>query len=481
MKSVSSRPIIIGSSLLAGLLVIALIGIFSQYIMTRVAPGLSFHIIGPSSLQIGSKATITWDTNPENSAKYPMEKIEFCTDKNGKDCILLASSVPNNGKATVTIPKLNVGKGYLKLSARDTSGLLVNGLKSLMSIFGIADTTADTTKEVEVHDARGNSVVETVSTFISSTSTPSAPTPSQGQTTLQSCSGMNGVSEPCYWRYEYNANACAGGACSKMVIFFSGGEMNCDDSYGNSNTVYGKILDSYAQNGYVAVCAGTFITNKGGQSTPYSQEVSRVDALVKDIRASADIRNAWNGQQLLFSGVSHGATAPVIAMAQTTLDDQATWKGTKTTGACFLDGMYDPVTADTFLQAGTPRAQCDALHTSTACARYFNTPNFCPAVTRSNSVAAQDTIVNTNPSVFAISNWKLVECGSALSACGVPGNPTAGDVLPAGPIQQLCANIQGTPQRSCTFGSLPDQSHQMCAGTPQGINECQGWFDGIAK
>ncbi|MCE9642848.1 MAG: hypothetical protein K8Q97_00830 [Candidatus Andersenbacteria bacterium] len=477
MKPKFNQLFVVGGSVLTGLLLIVLIGFFSQYIMTRVAPGLSFHILGPSTLQIGSKATITWDTSPENRAKYPMEKIEFCSDKSGKDCIVLALSVPNNGKATVAIPKLNVGKGYLKLSARDTSGVLANGLRSLSSVLGIADTT----KEVEVHDGTSNtSIVETVSTVIS-TITPSVPPPSQGQTTVQSCSGMNGVSEPCYWRYEYNANACAGGACSKMVIFFSGGEMNCDDSYGNSNTVYGKILDSYAQDGYVAVCAGTFITNKGGQSTPYSQEATRVDTLVKDIRASADIRNAWNGQQLLFSGVSHGATAPVTTMAQTTLDDQVAWKGTKTTGACFLDGMYDPVAADAFLQAGTPRAQCDALHTATACARYFNTPNFCPAVTRSNSVAAQDTIVNTNPSVFAISNWKLVECGSALSACGVAGNPTAGDALPAGPIQQLCANIQGTPQRSCTFGSLPDQSHQMCAGTPQGINECQGWFDGIAR
>lgn len=303
---------------------------------------------------------------------------------------------------------------------------------------------------------------------------------SQGQVTVHSCSGMNGVSEPCYWRYEYNAPACGQGACSKMVIFFSGGEMNCDDSYGNPNTVYGKILDAYAQDGYVAVCAGTFITNKGGQSTPYSQEATRVDALVKNIRASSDILKVWNGDQLLFSGVSHGATAPVTTMAQTTLDEQAAWKGAKTTGACFLDGMYDTVAADAFLQNGTPRAQCNALHTATACARYFNTSS-CSAVTQTNALAAQDTIVHVNPSVFTISHWKLVECGSALPACGVQGNPTAGDALPAAPIQQLCTSIQGASQQSCTFGSLPDQSHQMCAGTPQGINQCQSWFDGIVR
>ncbi|MEO6077637.1 MAG: hypothetical protein ABIP54_02530 [Candidatus Andersenbacteria bacterium] len=303
----------------------------------------------------------------------------------------------------------------------------------------------------------------------------------QGQTTVQSCAGMNGVNEPCYFRYEYNANACGGGACSKMVIFFSGGEMNCDDSYGNSNSVYGRILDAYTKDGYVAVCAGAFMTNKGGQSTPYSQEATRIDTLIKNIRVSSDILKAWNGERLLFSGVSHGATAPVIAMAQTQLDNQPSWKGLKTTGACFLDGAYNPVVADAFLRSGTPRAQCEALHTATACERYFNTPNSCPAVTQSNAVAVQDTIVNVNPSVFAISNWKLVECGSALPVCGSRGNITAGDVLPAELIQQLCTSIQGASQRSCTFGSLPEETHQMCAGTPQGINQCQSWFDGIAR
>lgn len=474
MKSKPHNLLVIAGALLASLVVLVLIGIFSQYIMTRVAPGLTFHILGPSSLQIGSKATITWNTSPEDIARYPKEKIEFCTDKKGKNCILLASSVPNNGMATVLIPQLNVGKGYLKLSARNDAGVLVGGVNLLSLVFGIADAT----KEVEVHNEEGKVIVDTVSTPIPN-STPFALAPAQGETTVQMCSGMNGVQEPCYWRYQYNAPSCAGGACSKMVIFFSGGEMNCDDSYGNPNTVYGRILDAYAKDGYVAVCAGTFMTNKGGQSTPYSQEANRVDTLVKSIRASSDILKAWNGERLLFSGVSHGATAPVITMAQTELDNQPSWKGAKTTGACFLDGAYDAVAADAFIRSGTPRAQCDALHTATACERYFNTSNFCPAVTQNNATAVQDTIVNVNPSAFAISNWKLVECGSALPVCGPRGNPTAADVLPEGPIQQLCTNIQGAPHLSCAFGSLPNETHQMCAGTPQGINECQSWFDGL--
>ena len=53
------------------------------------------------------------------------------------------------------------------------------------------------------------------------------------------------------------------------------------------------------------------------------------------------MRAGWSGEYLLFSGVSHGASGPVVTMATSTDDDQPAWQGTVYTAACFNDGTYD--------------------------------------------------------------------------------------------------------------------------------------------
>ena len=42
----------------------------------------------------------------------------------------------------------------------------------------------------------------------------------------------DGVAEPCFWYYQYNPELCnADNKCTKLVIFFSGGNMGCDDVF----------------------------------------------------------------------------------------------------------------------------------------------------------------------------------------------------------------------------------------------------------
>lgn len=297
----------------------------------------------------------------------------------------------------------------------------------------------------------------------------------QGQVTLGECKGMNGVNESCYWRYQYDNTVCSKTKpCSKMVVYFSGGEMSCDDTYTNPNGAQSRIMAAYAKDGYVAVCAGLFLTDANSNAIPFNKESNRVDALIKNIRANSNIKSIWNGQNLLFAGISHGSNAPVDAMARTSLDSNSTWKGSRKTAGCFLDGNYDQPAADAFFVKNA--STCVALRTHIMCQRYSGTSGNCPLVTLQNPEAALDTITTVAASEFAIPNWKLVECGSALPACA-----DQGDWLPAPSIKTLCSNLDASSAHTCEFGSLPTQSHIDCMSTPEGIASCKDWFNNLTK
>lgn len=299
-----------------------------------------------------------------------------------------------------------------------------------------------------------------------------APAP-EGQFNIDVCKGMNNLDETCYWRYQYDSTKCnPEKPCSKLVIFFSGGEMNCDDSYQNPGAGYSKVLNGYTSDGYVGVCAGVFLSSTAAGTIPPNKEAGRINALVNDIRQSSAINAIWNGEDLLFAGISNGATAPVTAMARTSFDDQDTWKGSRKTAACFHDGVYDIPYADQFLSTGSPALQCNNLRNRTICGKYTNTAKDCSPINSADPEVALDTITQVDPTAFAIKNWKLIECGSALPACAAQG-----DWVPATPIQELCNDIAGDPSHTCTFGSQPNDSHIACMSTAQGIANCRDWFN----
>jgi hypothetical protein len=106
----------------------------SSYLSTRVAPGLSFKITGPSRVTIGEKATITWDLSTEGQKAYPLEKIEFCPGKTSIGCITLTAITANDGSVVVTMPSVRVKAGYLKLTARNASRTLVSPLVSRRAV-----------------------------------------------------------------------------------------------------------------------------------------------------------------------------------------------------------------------------------------------------------------------------------------------------------------------------------------------------------
>jgi hypothetical protein len=302
--------------------------------------------------------------------------------------------------------------------------------------------------------------------------------PAQGEFEVEDCEGENGIDDPCYWRYQIDPDECsAASPCAKLVIAFSGGEMNCDDSYGNDEAGYSQALTRYSENGYVAVCAGVFLTNDLSATVPFNDEAKRIELVVDAIRASEIVASVWDGSELLFAGVSHGASAPAVVMARTTLDDLPAFQGSKKTAACLHDGTYDVLATDQYLRE-FPLA-CSALREPVVCRRYFQEfSGACPVPSLDDPEVAADTVVSVEPSVFAIKDWKIIECGSAKPGCLAPGDADR-DWLPASTMNAFCDNLDAGADHRCTLDPMPDDGHLTCFGTIEGIDKCRLWFDAL--
>ena len=239
-------------------------------------------------------------------------------------------------------------------------------------------------------------------------------------------------------------------------------------------------MQAYAAAGYVASCLQIFDTSEATGKLPYNKEADRVDTVLKAYLAL--VKPAWTGEHLLVSGISHGATAPVTAMARTKLDDA--WKGSKTTGACFYDGIYDLRAIDDLLGTGTDAGGPCLFPVSHAriVGRYYPKDPLVHACGNKKCACDPahapemdtDSITAVAPTEFAIKKWKLIECGSATPAC-------SSDIVPAAPIKALCANLRTAAAAGyeCADDSLPNSSHIVCHHT--GVDRCLTWFDGIAK
>lgn len=294
----------------------------------------------------------------------------------------------------------------------------------------------------------------------------------RGTFTVPACRSLAGLQDACQFSYQWARARCPSGKCDKAVAFFAGGEQNC------AADVYQQILGAYAADGYVAGCLTIFESSDAAGAIPYNEEATRVDAVLKGFVEY--IGPAWTGANLLISGISHGATAPVTASARTELDSGSAWHGTSTTAACFFDGIYDLTALDEMNgTGGVLGGACRLiLPHSRILSRYYDGRaesshdchnGQCPCDPHHESREIdEDTVVDVPASAYTIEHWKLIECGSALNAC-------LGDVVPAAPIQKLCSRLDRDPHHDCEYGSMPDDSHIRCAGTGQPA--CQSWFD----
>jgi hypothetical protein len=292
------------------------------------------------------------------------------------------------------------------------------------------------------------------------------PPAASGQVAVEACRGQTGVAERC--TLATNASACTRAKCSKLVVVFSGGEMGCASGAG-----YDRVLNGYASRGYAAVCINYFETPAGSGAKPYVDEASRIDLAVREATTGAWARAYWTGEDLLLQGISHGATAPVILMARTTLDEQAHWRGAHFTAGCFFDGAYDPAATASLLATGAAggRPCTTPVSYSRWIERYCGagaTGATCDLTT--NAKAQEDTITRVLPATFAIRDFKLFECGSALPAC-------SGDIVAGAPVEALCARLDASPGHTCSFVALPNDSHLTCHANQW--DQCRTWFEGL--
>jgi hypothetical protein len=290
-----------------------------------------------------------------------------------------------------------------------------------------------------------------------------APSPS-GPIALDACLGQTGIAERCI--LMTNASACTQSRCSKLVVVFSGGEMGCVTGPG-----YASVLAGYAAQGYAAVCVNYFETSAGSGSAPYVDEAGRIDIAVREATRGAWARTYWTGEDLLFEGISHGATAPVILMARTTLDDQPHWHGSRHTGACFFDGAYDQVATASLLATGALGGK--ACTTPVSYTRWLErycgegaTAEACDLST--NPKAQEETLTSASADSFSIRDYLMFECGSALRPC-------TGDIVAGAPIQTLCERIDASPEHTCAFGGLPNDGHLTCHADHYA--KCHRWFE----
>jgi len=299
-----------------------------------------------------------------------------------------------------------------------------------------------------------------------------SPTPvtfTTGSATID-CSSFGTGTEHCSYEYAYNPTQCASHGCRKLLIYFAGDTMTCDNI----------ALAAYAADGYVATCAKLFDTSTGAETYPYNREAARVNALVTTIVADTTVTANWSGEYLFFSGTGHGATAPVIAMARTTDANQASWKGTAHTAACFMAGAYDMVALD-----GMAGADGCTLSTSgvilpheVVVGRYTGSLYLgghecgsgpCPCSPAHSADVDHDSIIGSfTVTDLAITDWNLGACGDSLDPCTQQGVPSVS-------ISTLCGLIDSSGGYTCTYQSQPTVPYSSCS-----VSYCQTWFNTFA-
>jgi hypothetical protein len=347
----------------------------------------------------------------------------------------------------------------LAIAAALHAGLAAGGCAGA-SVVGDAD--GGTSPDADAADAGAGPLLDAGGVVVDAGPPPAA----SGTIDVDACRGQTGVAERC--TIVTNASACTAAKCSKLVVVFSGGEMGCVAGSG-----YNSVLAGYASRGYAAVCINYFETSTGSGSKPYADEAARLDIAVRAATTGAWARAYWTGEHLLLQGISHGATAPVILMARTNLDEQPHWRGSRFTAGCFFDGAYDQAATASLLATGAAGGRPCTFPVSHArwLERYCGdgaTAATCDLTT--NAKAQEDTITGVAPATFAIRDFKMFECGSAMPAC-------SGDIVAGAPVQALCQRIDASPGHTCSFGALPNDGHLTCHANQW--DQCRAWFEGL--
>jgi len=333
---------------------------------------------------------------------------------------------------------------------------------------------------------------------------------------LPGCNGLGPGSDGCYARALWDpARCCPGRPCSKLIVYWSGGVMNCDDTttadrHFDAGTlpeggyVADTLLAQIANRGLVAVCAEPFKDSDEAAKYPFYQELERSNLVMKTVRAG--LSQVWSGSKLIISGVSHGASTPLVLVArQRVLREHADlWSGHDATALVLFDGISNPASLDRWLgqklSDGTDDgARCDTWHkrfvqrygdgnlackhacTNKVC--YCATPAHASDWEKDVAVSTADLKLQAPPSCDLFSPpsgdvfYRFVSCGGGLKPCDRVG------LLPCGGVdltnsdtvpdeQQVTAYdmVKDCPGvKKASYQSYPSCPHLLC-GAGMGAN-----------
>lgn len=284
-------------------------------------------------------------------------------------------------------------------------------------------------------------------------------------------SGSKGAA--CYWRGFSDPKKCSPDKpCSKLAVYFSGGEMSCDNLDAFASKSVKDMLLKYAAAGYVSVCAGIFLDSDSSATMPFRAESKRVETILSHVKSSNFVKQRWNGQHLLILGSSHGASAPVFALSGAKAES---FKSSGRSGMCMFDGVYNSVALDKYFWQHRDDRNCEAMRERLICQRYLGKTSC--AFPADLSKLQTDTLTQGEVSKFPVKDFALIECGSLLNnRCGV-----LGDLLPSSTIRNLCDQINASNGGRCTWLPMPLATHAGCAVKDTGIPKCMNWFDNLAK
>lgn len=303
---------------------------------------------------------------------------------------------------------------------------------------------------------------------------------------LPACNGKGPGTEDCHARLFIDSAACSPAApCERMVVYWSGGEQSC------SQGVYDGLVKTYAAAGYVAACAQPYSTSEEAGAYPYNAELERMHELMAHLRGLPEVKAVWTGDKLLISGVSHGATAPLaaVAAAQALKSRAAVWTGKLATALVLYDGISNPAT----LEEWTGQQQgCSTFHARFV-GRYGdgkpllhscqNNACYCSSPAHQGDWAADTTVIGATypPGPYSCADfttqtgsvlYRFVSCSGGLgSACG-----NQGDIIPDAQQKLAHDGLQTCPGVVASYKQYPNCAHTQCGGGLCGLNDSLAWL-----
>ncbi len=305
---------------------------------------------------------------------------------------------------------------------------------------------------------------------------------------LAGCLGQGPGSEDCHARVAIDAGRCSPKKrCDRLLVFWAGGEQGC------ASGLYNGILDHHAGEGFVAACAQPFASSGEAGRYPYHQELERMHALMIAIRALPEVAAIWDGSRLLISGVSHGGTAPLAAIAagSTLRTRAAVWTGSAGTAVVLYDGISSPAALDAW---AAQQSSCELWHLRIV-GRYGDGSPLLHSCTNgachcANPPHAADWLKDTvalsslaggpkspygcealTPAAGKVL-YRFVSCGNALAAC----NMLTGDLIPDEQQQAAHDGVMSCAGVEASYKSYPLCAHPACGTRLCGGDDTLAWL-----